>query len=78
MVVSGSMGEVFAHEHEFPLAIFVVLGDRIKPIVNSSLSSEESGRVLVFSMTVTYRFRAGSGFWTIIGCLVVPGWRSSW
>ena len=32
----------------------------------------------IVSMTVTYQFRAGSGFWTIIGCLVVPGWRSWW
>ena len=24
-----------------------------------------------FSMTVTYQFRAGSGYWTIIGYLVV-------
>ena len=32
----------------------------------------------IFSMTVTYQFRAGSGFWTIIGCLVEPGWRSWW
>ena len=32
----------------------------------------------IFSMTVTYRFRAVSGYWTIIGCLVVPGWRSWW
>ena len=38
IVVSGSMEEVFAQEDEFPLAIFVVSGDGIESIVDSSLS----------------------------------------
>ena len=50
MVVSGSMGEVFDHGDEFPLAIFVVLGDGIESVVDSSLSSEESGRVLIWDL----------------------------
>ena len=48
MVVSGSMEEVFAHGDEFPLAILVVLGNGIESIVGSSLSCEESGRVLIW------------------------------
>ena len=46
-VVTGSMGEVFAHGDEFLLAILVVLGDRIESIVDPSLSCEESGGVLI-------------------------------
>ena len=42
------MEDVFAHEDEFSLAIFVVLGDGIESIVDSSLSCEESGRVLTW------------------------------
>ena len=41
------MEDVFAHENEFPLAVFIVLGDGIECVVDSSLSCEESGRVLV-------------------------------
>ena len=48
MVVSGNMGEVFAHGDEFPFAIFVVVSDGIKSTVNSSLSCEKSGRVLIW------------------------------
>ena len=48
IVVSGSIGEVFAHGDEFSLAIFVVLGDGIESIVDSPLSCEESGRVLIW------------------------------
>ena len=46
----------------FLLLFFVVLGDGIQSIVDSALSREESGRVLIwdFSLTVTYQFRAGS------------------
>ena len=48
MAVSGNMEEVFAHGGEFSLAIFVVLGGGIGSIVDSSLSCEESGRVLIW------------------------------
>ena len=48
MVVSGSNDELFAHGDEFPLAIFVILGGGIESIVNSSMSCEESGRVLTW------------------------------
>ena len=53
----------------FLFPFFVVLDDGIESIVDSSLSCEKSGRVLIwdFRMTVTYQFRAGSGFWTIFG-----------
>ena len=47
-VVSGNMEEVFDHGNEFPLAIFVVLGDAIESIVDSSLSCERPGRVLIW------------------------------
>ena len=30
---------------------------------------------MIFSMTVAYQFRADSGYWPIIGYLVL-GWRS--
>lgn len=47
------MEEVFAHEDEFPLAIFV-LGDGVESVIVGSslspLSCEESGRVLVWSL----------------------------
>ena len=46
--VSGSMEKVFAHEDEFPLAIFVVSGDGIEYVVDSSLSGEKPGRVLIW------------------------------
>ena len=49
IVVREGMEEVFAHEDEFPLAIFVVLGDRIESIVASSLSCEESERGLIWN-----------------------------
>ena len=42
------MGEVFAYEDEFPLALFVTLGDGIEFIADSSLSCEESGRLLMW------------------------------
>ena len=48
IVASGSMEEVLVHEDEFPVAIFVVFGDGIESIVDSSLSCEESGRVLIW------------------------------
>ena len=48
IVVSGNMEEVFDQEDEFPLAIFVVLGDGSESIVDPSLSCEESGRVLIW------------------------------
>ena len=62
----------------FLLPFFVVLGDRIESIVDSSLSCEEPGSVLIWNFqydsypSVSCRF----GLWAIIGCLVVPGWRS--
>ena len=40
---------------------------------------DSTGRGLpcgIFSMTVTYQLRTVSGYLTIIGYLVVPGWRS--
>ena len=71
------MEKVFAREDEFPLPIFFVSGDGIESVVDSSLSCEESGKVLigVFSMTDSYQFRAGSGYWAIVGHLVL-GWHS--
>ena len=42
------MEEVFAHEDEFPPAIFVVLGNGIECIVDPSLSGEEPRRVLIW------------------------------
>ena len=48
IVVSGSMEVVFAHGDEFPLAILVVLGYGIESIVDSSLSCEESGKLLIW------------------------------
>ena len=38
IVSSANMEEVFVHEGEFPLALFVALGDGIESIVDSSLS----------------------------------------
>ena len=52
LVVSGSIEEVFAHKDEFPLTIFVFLGDAIESIIDSSLSCEESGRVLILGFSV--------------------------
>ena len=63
------MGEVFAHEDELPLAIFVVLGDRIESIVDSSLSCEESGRILIWDfqydsyVSVSCRFGLLDFYW---------------
>ena len=37
------MGEVFAHWDEFPLAIFVVLGDGIEPMVNRHCLEKNPG-----------------------------------
>ena len=76
------MEEVFAHEDEFllRLAIFVVLGDEIESIaLYRCLVKNPVSRGCcfeIFSMTETSQFRAGSGFWIIIGCLVVLGGRS--
>ena len=60
----------------FLLSFFVVLGD--ESIVDSSLSCEESGRVLIWDFQYESHSSGScrSGYWTIVGCLVVPGWRS--
>ena len=69
IVVSGSMEEVFDHGDEFPLAIFVVLGDGIKSVVDSSLSCEESGSVLIWDfqydsyVSVSCRFGLLDYYW---------------
>ena len=69
IVVSGSIEEVFAHGDEFPLAIFVVLGDGIESIVDSSLSCEDSGRVLIWDFqydsfsSVSCRFGLLGYYW---------------
>ena len=63
------MGEVFAHGDEFPLAIFFVLGDGIESIADSSLSCEESGRVLIWDfqydsyVSVSCRFGFLDYYW---------------
>ena len=68
-VVSGSRKEVFAHEDECLLAIFVVLDDGIKYIVDSSVSCEESGRALIWDFqydicfSVSCRFGPLNYYW---------------
>ena len=63
------MEDVFAREEEFPLAIFVVLGDGIESIVDSSLSCKGSGRVLIWdfqydsSLSVSCRFGILDDYW---------------
>ena len=63
------MEELFAHEDEFPLAIFVVVGDGIESIVDSSLPCEESGRVLIWDfqydsyLSVSCRFGLLEYYW---------------
>ena len=47
MVASGSMGEVSLMGMSFLFPFFVVLGDGIKSIVDSSMSCEEPGKVLI-------------------------------
>ena len=48
--ICGIMEDVFAQEDELPLAIVVVLGDGLEPLVDSSLSSENSGRVVIWDV----------------------------
>ena len=48
------MEELFAHEDEFPLANFVVLGGEVESIVDSSLSCESSGKVLIWDFSFQY------------------------
>ena len=73
------MEAVFAHEDEFPLVIFVVLGDGIESIVDSSLSCEESGRVLIWDfqydnyLSFSCRFRLLDYYWVLSST-----WLRSW
>ena len=48
MVASGNMGEISLMEMSFLFPFFVVLGDGIKSIVDSSMSCKEPGRVLIW------------------------------
>ena len=63
------MEEVFAHADEFPLVICVVVDDGIESIVDSSLSCEESGRVLIWDFqydsysSVSCRFGILAYYW---------------
>ena len=57
---------------------FFCLGDGIVSIVVLYCLVKNPGGwwFWISSVTVPYQFRAGSGFWTITGCLAVPGWHS--
>ena len=55
------------------------LGDVIESIVDSSLSCEESGRVLIWDFEYDSYLSVSCRFGLLdynIGCLVVPAWRS--
>ena len=72
------MEEVFVQEDEFPLAVFVVWVMELSLLLIRHGLVNNPGRCSfgIFSMTVTHQFRSGSGYWPIIGYLVVRGWCS--
>ena len=68
------MEDVFAHEDEFPRAIFVVVGDGIECIVDWSLSCEESGRVLIWDFQYDSYLSVSCRFGLLIYCWVPSTW----
>ena len=74
IVVSGCMEEVFAHEDEFTLAFFVVLGDVIESIVDSSLPCEKSGRELIWDFQFDSYFSVSCRFVLLAYCGTLSTW----
>ena len=74
IVINGNMEKDFANKGESPHAILVVLGDGIEHIVDSSLSCEESERVLIWDCQHDSCLSV-SGRVALLAYFGIPGWH---